>query len=85
MKLIVRTGRWRTCWIIDKASAKVNGTIHVDVHYFEQGNVSSFGFEVPEANRTGPISYQAHLVFPISRGKRITVHRIADCDYDLED
>jgi capping protein alpha len=36
-----RTGRWRTCWIVDKAAGQVNGTIHVDVHYFEQGNVSS--------------------------------------------
>jgi len=26
---------------VDKAAGQVNGTIHVDVHYFEQGNVSS--------------------------------------------
>jgi hypothetical protein len=26
---------------VDKATGLVNGTINVDVHYFEQGNVSS--------------------------------------------
>jgi len=38
--LTARTGRWRTCWTVDKAAGEVNGTINVDVHYFEQGNVS---------------------------------------------
>ncbi|KAI9637904.1 putative F-actin capping [Dioszegia hungarica] len=33
------TGRWRTCWTVDKAAAKVEGKLLVDVHYFEQGNV----------------------------------------------
>ncbi|OCF36612.1 F-actin capping [Kwoniella heveanensis CBS 569] len=33
------TGRWRTRWIVDKAAGKVSGTINVDVHYYEQGNV----------------------------------------------
>ncbi|WWD16125.1 hypothetical protein CI109_100550 [Kwoniella shandongensis] len=33
------TGRWRTQWIVDKAAESVSGSINVDVHYYEQGNV----------------------------------------------
>ncbi|OXC69177.1 hypothetical protein AYX13_02120 [Cryptococcus neoformans] len=33
------TGRWRTHWVVDQIAGKVNGTINVDVHYYEQGNV----------------------------------------------
>ncbi|WVO20915.1 uncharacterized protein IAS62_002216 [Cryptococcus decagattii] len=33
------TGRWRTRWVVDQTAGKVNGTIQVDVHYYEQGNV----------------------------------------------
>lgn len=39
-QLTCRTGRWRTRWTVDKAANKVEGKINVDVHYFEQGNVS---------------------------------------------
>lgn len=35
-----RTGRWRTRWVVDQASGQVSGAINVDVHYYEQGNVS---------------------------------------------
>ena len=38
--LIPRTGRWRTQWVVDQAAGLVRGTIQVDVHYYEQGNVS---------------------------------------------
>lgn len=37
--LCCRTGRWRTHWVVDQLAGKVNGTINVDVHYYEQGNV----------------------------------------------
>lgn len=33
------TGRWRTHWVVDPAVGTVTGTIAVDVHYYEQGNV----------------------------------------------
>ena len=33
-----RTGRWRNTYIIDPASS-ITGTIKVDVHYYEDGNV----------------------------------------------
>ncbi|GMK55098.1 hypothetical protein CspeluHIS016_0201540 [Cutaneotrichosporon spelunceum] len=33
------TGRWRTHWVVDRAAKSVAGTIRVDVHYYEQGNV----------------------------------------------
>ncbi|BEI81694.1 hypothetical protein CcaverHIS002_0208540 [Cutaneotrichosporon cavernicola] len=33
------TGRWRTRWVVDRAAKSVAGTIRVDVHYYEQGNV----------------------------------------------
>ncbi|WOO81389.1 F-actin-capping protein subunit alpha [Vanrija pseudolonga] len=32
------TGRWRTRWVVD-TEGTVEGTINVDVHYYEQGNV----------------------------------------------
>lgn len=35
----LRTGRWRTQWVVDQAAEKVEGTILVEVHYYEQGNV----------------------------------------------
>lgn len=37
--LTCRTGRWRTRWVVDQAAGTVEGKIHVDVHYYEQGNV----------------------------------------------
>ncbi|BEJ12395.1 hypothetical protein CspHIS471_0208550 [Cutaneotrichosporon sp. HIS471] len=33
------TGRWRTRWVVDRVAKSVSGTIRVDVHYYEQGNV----------------------------------------------
>lgn len=32
-------GRWRSTYILDLSSNSVNGTIKVDVHYYEDGNV----------------------------------------------
>ncbi len=32
-------GRWRSLYILDPASSSLNGTINVDVHYYEDGNV----------------------------------------------
>lgn len=37
------TGRWRTRWVVDQGKGSVDGTILVDVHYYEQGNVGPFG------------------------------------------
>jgi capping protein alpha len=47
------TGRWRTRWVVDRAARSVTGTIRVDVHYYEQGNVQlatehRASFELPE-------------------------------------
>ncbi|WWC69294.1 uncharacterized protein I206_103232 [Kwoniella pini CBS 10737] len=51
------TGRWRTRWVVDRASGTVDGNINVDVHYYEQGNVqlatrhsASFPLPVEEVN-----------------------------------
>ncbi len=41
MLFIYRTGRWRTEYIIDLQQPQVKGSIKVDVHYFEAGNVSN--------------------------------------------
>lgn len=35
-----RSGRWRSEYIIDLNENKVTGKILVNVHYYEQGNVS---------------------------------------------
>lgn len=32
-------GRWRSVYIIDPSSSSITGTIKVDVHYYEDGNV----------------------------------------------
>ncbi|KLT45134.1 subunits of heterodimeric actin filament capping protein Capz [Cutaneotrichosporon oleaginosum] len=47
------TGRWRTRWVVDRAARTVSGTIRVDVHYYEQGNVQlstehRAAFELPD-------------------------------------
>lgn len=33
------TGRWRSWYLLDPASGGISGSIEVDVHYFEDGNV----------------------------------------------
>ncbi|KAI8357041.1 F-actin-capping protein subunit alpha [Mortierella sp. GBAus27b] len=32
-------GRWRSVWTLDTSTSAVKGTIHVKVHYYEDGNV----------------------------------------------
>lgn len=32
-------GRWRSLYILDPSSSSITGTIKVDVHYYEDGNV----------------------------------------------
>lgn len=34
-----RNGRWRSLYIFDPASGDLEGSIKVDVHYYEDGNV----------------------------------------------
>jgi hypothetical protein len=34
-----RNGRWRSLYIFDPASGSLEGSIKVDVHYYEDGNV----------------------------------------------
>lgn len=34
-----RNGRWRSLYIYDPASSHLTGSIRVDVHYYEDGNV----------------------------------------------
>lgn len=34
-----RNGRWRSLYIFDPASSSLEGSIKVDVHYYEDGNV----------------------------------------------
>lgn len=33
-------GRWRSIYLYDPARAELTGTIHVNVHYYEDGNVA---------------------------------------------
>ncbi|KAK6903129.1 F-actin capping [Kwoniella mangroviensis CBS 8886] len=65
------TGRWRTKWIVDKASGQVNGDINVDVHYYEQGNVQlatkhSASFPLP-TEEVGGQSIASQIVTTISK------------------
>ncbi|WVQ69887.1 uncharacterized protein L199_008110 [Kwoniella botswanensis] len=65
------TGRWRTKWVVDKASGKVNGDINVDVHYYEQGNVQlatkhSASFPLP-TEEVGGQSIASQIVTTISK------------------
>ena len=34
-----RNGRWRSLYILDPSSGNLEGSIKVDVHYYEDGNV----------------------------------------------
>ena len=34
-----RSGRWRSLYILNPSSSSISGSIKVDVHYFEDGNV----------------------------------------------
>jgi hypothetical protein len=36
---INRNGRWRSTWVVNPESGKLKGTIKVNVHYYEDGNV----------------------------------------------
>ncbi|WVQ98917.1 hypothetical protein IAU59_006048 [Kwoniella sp. CBS 9459] len=65
------TGRWRTRWVVDKAVGKVSGTINVDVHYYEQGNVQlatkhDASFPLP-AEESGSQSIASQIVTTISK------------------
>ncbi|WRT67310.1 uncharacterized protein IL334_004279 [Kwoniella shivajii] len=65
------TGRWRTRWVVDKASDTVDGDINVDVHYYEQGNVQlatkhTASFPLP-AEELGGQSVASQIVTIISK------------------
>ncbi|WVR05397.1 hypothetical protein IAU60_002411 [Kwoniella sp. DSM 27419] len=65
------TGRWRTRWVVDKASGTVDGTINVDVHYYEQGNVQlatthTASFPCPTEDK-GSQSVASQIVTTISK------------------
>ncbi len=32
-------GEWKSCWILDYETKKLNGTINVHIHFFEMGNI----------------------------------------------
>ena len=36
---IFRNGRWRSLYIFDPSSGSLDGSVKVDVHYYEDGNV----------------------------------------------
>ena len=83
----VRTGRWRTQWIVDRAAEKVEGAILVDVHYYEQGNVR-LGLPRTEpllSDIAGSARDKAHRFLSVSStNERVSIHRLADRDHDLE-
>lgn len=35
-----RSGRWRSRYVIDLAKGQISGKVFINVHYYEQGNVS---------------------------------------------
>lgn len=51
-----RNGRWRSLYIFDPSSGSLEGSIKVDVHYYEDGNVrllTNKPVDAPVPNRTG--------------------------------
>lgn len=38
-RVIVRSGRWRSQYVIDLANGTIKGKVLINVHYYEQGNV----------------------------------------------
>lgn len=39
LTFVYRNGRWRSLYIFDPSSSSLEGSIKVDVHYYEDGNV----------------------------------------------
>lgn len=37
--MVSRNGRWRSLYILDPTSSSISGSVKVDVHYYEDGNV----------------------------------------------
>lgn len=35
----IRNGRWRSTWVISPESNELKGTVKINVHYYEDGNV----------------------------------------------
>jgi capping protein alpha len=40
LRCVLRSGRWRSEYVVDLNANQVHGRILVNVHYYEQGNVS---------------------------------------------
>lgn len=39
LTVVYRNGRWRSLYIFDPSSSSLEGSVKVDVHYYEDGNV----------------------------------------------
>ncbi|KAL7424186.1 F-actin-capping protein subunit alpha [Cryptotrichosporon argae] len=81
------TGRWRTRWVVDPAKRVVDGTITVDVHYYEQGNVQlasrhAASFPLPVA---GGQSVASQVVSTIARIETAYQHELNKVYGDLGD
>ncbi|KAK3115325.1 F-actin-capping protein subunit alpha [Teratosphaeriaceae sp. CCFEE 6253] len=46
-------GRWRSTYLLDPSSDSLSGTVRVDVHYYEDGNVRMSSSKKVEINGTG--------------------------------
>ena len=52
---IIRSGRWRSQYIIDLQKGEVTGDVMINVHYYEQGNVSDSLLSITQnPNLPGP-------------------------------
>ena len=67
-----RNGKWRSLYIFDAASGSMEGSIKVDVHYYEDGNVA--------LNTTKPISVSIS-----SLSADTVISRIAAAERDYQE
>lgn len=64
-------GRWRSWYLLDPASGRISGSIEVDVHYFEDGNVrlktrKEVGIVLPSSSSSGSEKEAVEVVSKIA-------------------
>lgn len=64
---LLRNGRWRSLYLVDPSSSSLDGTIRVDVHYYEDGNVRLL---TKKAVAAGGASTGSAIVREISTAER---------------
>ena len=63
---VYRNGRWRSTYHFNPSTSSLNGTINVDVHYYEDGNVrlttnKAVSISLPSSSAQSPDNIIRHI------------------------